>query len=271
MAQTYRVDSADVRTLLRVAGQVAAAKDEPRRWRQILLGSLRVLLRADAGLTLEIECAGEPTEGRVAKFYDLGIGGRERRGGLLRELNEPVIRDPLLTALLKRLVESRPSTVTFARSEVVREDVWKKSAVVVRRRATAGFDDAVASLTKLASPARVMGLLFLRLSGSGHPFGQRERTLLGLFHAELSWIYSAELKRRPEHATGLSPRVGETMAHLASGLDERKTALAMGLSPHTVHDYVKLLHAHFGVSSRDDLIARWARRAAGKEAAGKGK
>jgi DNA-binding CsgD family transcriptional regulator len=271
MAQTYRVDSSDVRTLLRVASQVAAAKDEPRRWRQVLLGSLRELLRADAGLTLEIECDGEPTLGRVAKFHDFGITGRERRAGLLRELNEPVIRDPLLTALLKRLCESRHTTVTFARSDVVRDDVWKKNAIVARRRATVGFDDAVASLTKMTSPARVMGLLFLRSSGGGHPFGQRERTLLGLFHAELSWIYSAEFKSRPEHAASLSPRLEETLMHLAAGRDERETAKAMELSPHTVHDYVKILYAHFGVSSRADLTARWTRREAGKEPAGKRK
>jgi DNA-binding CsgD family transcriptional regulator len=29
----------------------------------------------------------------------------------------------------------------------------------------------------------------------------------------------------------------------------------MGLSRHTVHDYVKALHRHFGVSSRGELLA----------------
>jgi len=31
----------------------------------------------------------------------------------------------------------------------------------------------------------------------------------------------------------------------------------MSLSVHTVHDYVKALHSHFGVSSRTELLARW--------------
>jgi DNA-binding CsgD family transcriptional regulator len=31
----------------------------------------------------------------------------------------------------------------------------------------------------------------------------------------------------------------------------------MAISAHTVHDYVKALYVHFGVSSRGELLARW--------------
>ena len=179
MAQPYRLDSADVRALLRVSGQVVADRDDPRKWRHFLRGSLRDLLRADAGLALEIEPDGQPSSGRVVAFFDHGLAGRDRRNAILRELNEPEITDPLLLALLKRLYGSRYDTVTFARSDVIRDDHWKKSPLVARRRAAAGFDDSVASLTRIKSPQRVMGLVFLRSTG-GHPFDQRERTLLEL-------------------------------------------------------------------------------------------
>ena len=31
----------------------------------------------------------------------------------------------------------------------------------------------------------------------------------------------------------------------------------MTLSVHTVHDYVKALYVHFGVSSRGELLSKW--------------
>jgi DNA-binding CsgD family transcriptional regulator len=34
----------------------------------------------------------------------------------------------------------------------------------------------------------------------------------------------------------------------------------LGISRHTVHDYVKSVYRRFGVSSRAELLARWVRR-----------
>ena len=43
---------------------------------------------------------------------------------------------------------------------------------------------------------------------------------------------------------------------LTAGRNERQVGLELGLSRHTVHDYVKELHRRFGVGDRAELLAR---------------
>lgn len=53
----------------------------------------------------------------------------------------------------------------------------------------------------------------------------------------------------------LSPRKRQTLDGLLSGLSEKEIANGLGLSLHTVHDYVKSLYRQFGVSTRGELLA----------------
>jgi len=53
----------------------------------------------------------------------------------------------------------------------------------------------------------------------------------------------------------LCRRERETLAGLLRGDSEKEVAAALGLSPHTVHIYVKSLYAFFNVSSRGELTS----------------
>lgn len=59
-----------------------------------------------------------------------------------------------------------------------------------------------------------------------------------------------------EHAD-LPPRVRQTLGRLLAGDSEKQIAARMGLSPHTVHCYVKTLYRSFEVSSRGELLSRF--------------
>src|SRR5688572_7268620 len=48
----------------------------------------------------------------------------------------------------------------------------------------------------------------------------------------------------PTDGRGLAPRVRETLECLLAGDSEKQIAARMGLSPHTVHVYVKRLYRH---------------------------
>jgi DNA-binding NarL/FixJ family response regulator len=47
------------------------------------------------------------------------------------------------------------------------------------------------------------------------------------------------------------------LQHLLEGDAEKQVALKLGLSPHTVHEYVKVLYRKLEVSSRSELLARF--------------
>jgi DNA-binding CsgD family transcriptional regulator len=58
---------------------------------------------------------------------------------------------------------------------------------------------------------------------------------------------------------GLSPRARQTLEALIRGDSEKQVARKLGVSPHTVHVYVKQLYRRFGVSSRGELLALFVR------------
>jgi DNA-binding CsgD family transcriptional regulator len=55
----------------------------------------------------------------------------------------------------------------------------------------------------------------------------------------------------------LRPREREVLAHLLAGYPYKTVATRMGISIHTVHDYVKAIFREFGVSSKGALLARF--------------
>jgi DNA-binding CsgD family transcriptional regulator len=55
--------------------------------------------------------------------------------------------------------------------------------------------------------------------------------------------------------TELSPRLRQTLECLLEGDGEKQVAARLGLSRHTVHDYVTALYRRLDVSSRPELMA----------------
>jgi DNA-binding CsgD family transcriptional regulator len=53
----------------------------------------------------------------------------------------------------------------------------------------------------------------------------------------------------------LSPRMRQTLERLVAGDSEKEVAVRLGVSPHTVHVYVKSLYRRLSVSSRGELFA----------------
>jgi DNA-binding NarL/FixJ family response regulator len=65
-------------------------------------------------------------------------------------------------------------------------------------------------------------------------------------------VLEAELNRLP-------PRLRQTMHSLLAGDSEKQAAAKLGVSPHTVHVYVKTLYRRYKVSSRGELLSKWVR------------
>lgn len=61
----------------------------------------------------------------------------------------------------------------------------------------------------------------------------------------------------------MTPRERQTLDRLLEGQSEKQIAAELGLSNHTVHIYIKALHAHFEVASRAELLAKFVTAVAG--------
>ena len=88
-------------------------------------------------------------------------------------------------------------------------------------------------------------------------FTKRDRRLLALLNMEVSELLGAKLA--PLGTPGVNDlpnRLRDVLLCLMKGDSEKQAARRLTISRHTVHDYVKSLHAHFGVHSRGELLAR---------------
>jgi len=77
-----------------------------------------------------------------------------------------------------------------------------------------------------------------------------------MIHRACGFLHEPATELSPAALRGLSSRLRDTLRGLARGLSEKQLAVELRLSPHTVHDYVKALHRHFGVQSRGELLTR---------------
>jgi len=106
-------------------------------------------------------------------------------------------------------------------------------------------------------------ILEIHRSGDDRPFSDRERQLVHLFTSSVPHLFAcsrrtpattADISMHDPRMDDLPPRLRPVLRQLLAGDAEKQVALKLGLSPHTVHQYAKLLHRHFKVSSRAELL-----------------
>jgi DNA-binding CsgD family transcriptional regulator len=99
--------------------------------------------------------------------------------------------------------------------------------------------------------------LGLHRAWGNQPFSRAEHKLIRLFHTELGRLWKKDALRQAQDPTSdLPPRLAQTLAELQAGASEKQVSIALGISRHTVHNYVKALHRRLGVSSRGELLAK---------------
>jgi DNA-binding NarL/FixJ family response regulator len=107
--------------------------------------------------------------------------------------------------------------------------------------------EIVRSVRRVGSE-RVECLVFARAPGAA-PFSDEDRAAVRLFHLEAPSLFA-------EPRVGLPPRLHHTFEGLLDGAADKDIALRVGLSVHTVREYVKSILRAYGVRSRAELLAR---------------
>jgi DNA-binding CsgD family transcriptional regulator len=145
-----------------------------------------------------------------------------------------------------------------SREQFVSDAEWYASAEFNEYHRQSGIDDFLAAVAPMTG-ASVLAVTSSRALHSPR-FESRERRLGRIFFRELGRHFGVNLLLRPgQDVEILPPRLRQTLECLLDGDSEKQVALRLGLSRHTVHDYVKALYRHFEVSSRGELMARHVR------------
>jgi DNA-binding CsgD family transcriptional regulator len=261
----------DALQLVELAGLVGFARTDPRAWRMELLSGINSIFHAAASVAIIARDLGQSPS--VISMIEVGLKSEEQRAALTREFNAAPFGDPLSRKALERFNAQKLDMLTCLRGELVDDPAWQSDPHVLTYRKGTGMGDCMLSLFRATERGAAFALIVFRAAvsepppGSAAPgtdvvsagrFGPRDRLLLDTLHRGIEGIYRAEESaRRVTPAASLPPRLRQTLEFLLTGDTERQVALKMSLSVHTVHDYVKALYAHFGVSSRGALLSKW--------------
>jgi DNA-binding CsgD family transcriptional regulator len=250
----------DVSALLRIAGEVneLSPNADVHTRRTHILQRLLVLIGGCWAVCTEIDrrylndngwavpqsvtCAGELTS------YQQDIVARYVTGNLGEV-------DPSIPPLLKR----RGSVVTVRRVDVV-DHSWYRSDHFNLVRRPIGFGESLYGLLTTPDGRRLK--LSLHREMNDAPFSERHVQLLQMFNENLASLYVAprpanERATSAGHWPALPARLRPVLERFLAGDGEKQAAHKLGLSPHTVHEYTKILYRTLGVNSRGELLARF--------------
>jgi DNA-binding CsgD family transcriptional regulator len=260
----------DVRALLRLSGEVRELGGDPEAWRRHLLAELGRLCGGTLGVAFEhwtprgvglenirrewsyMKCAdGYPSPAerslRNAHVVDRGFATERDRAFYYEHIYQgDTSDDPAWGEIFTRVrADNGPGDgLTYASDDLVDRRTWDTSPFVQERARACGLGHYVLSARFLYARGCIVGLQIARPWGE-KPFTPREVALVELVHAELGH----SLRRsQPAGVAELAPRYQRVLALLLEGQREKEVADALDLSPSTVHEYVKHLYRHFGVT-----------------------
>jgi DNA-binding CsgD family transcriptional regulator len=239
----------EVRDVFRLVGEIRELGADPSQWRPHMVRRISKMMNCEIVVSSEIHfrAAGE---GGVYHVHDIGWGCDQ--DGNTWQINTEREEKPeayWLTVLGK----APPATEKKSADESSSE----KPVVPVKPvRAVYGGTSFVLSQYPLPHLGAVDQLGLHRAWGN-QPFTRPQHRLIRLFHLELGRLWKKDaLQKAQDPTSALPPRLAQTLAELQAGSSEKQVSITLGISRHTVHNYVKALHRRLGVSSRGELLAK---------------
>jgi DNA-binding CsgD family transcriptional regulator len=257
MSKSSRLRFSDVRNAFRLTHECRDLGHDAAAWRRHAIEQLTRFVGAQVGVAAGFRL--EPGESpKFILFGDVGWSSPLHRADWYRRY---VIEGGNLQAsTYRRFAPQSDGLETHTREQFVDDAEWYQSAEFQEAHRLWGLDDLLASCHRTSDPPRLFGFILVRPLGEKR-FGERERRLVHLFHHELSrYVGTALALDKGGAVAGLPPRLRQTLECLLEGDSEKQVAARLGLSRHTIHDYVTALYRRLGVSSRPELLGLCLRR-----------
>ncbi len=250
MDKSGRVRLTDLRRAYRLIHDCRDAGDDPVLWPAVMAEGLSRLF--DARLVLVGEIGTDPQAPAIL-LADRGWQSPKDRDEWIQR--DVITQNFRTQTTFSRFMEVRGKLVTRVREQLVTDDEWYSSDEFNERNRAYGADDMLASHARVDHPRSLFGFNLNR--ELGHPrFGARERRLARMFHLELVGFFGTVLVRNSALPTArLPPRLQQTLQCLLDGDSEKQVAFRLGLSRHTIHDYVTELYRRLHVRSRAELLS----------------
>lgn len=252
MAKSQRLRFKDLRDVYLLVGECLELRVSPDAWNRRLIEGASRMVSAVGGVCIELQAPTPAHPPSRICFADWGFDSPAHRTHWLRYMADgEFARNPLMPGMLQR---ARPVAV-YRRRSIIDDATWYRSSTFQAYMREGEVDDGVGGLA-IYRDGRAHALGVHR-DLRDRPLELRHERKIRLLYAKIAKRIGGELTswvRGPVQV--LTPREREVLERLIGGDSEKVIAARLGLSPHTVHDYVRAVYRAFGVHSRSELCSR---------------
>ncbi len=257
VGQSQRLRLDDVRQALRLVGDCRDLGHDPDAWLGRAAAGLGPLCGAGPVLTFLLPPGGFRDSHAVRSFQDAGWDRPAHRAVCLEYTQANQFQQDASFQRFRRRKTGK-AALTQRRGQLVADRDYYASAYFNEARRPLWLDDSLVS--EAGRPGEPAATLLVLHRPLGSQFTPRDARRLHLFHVELAELIGRRLAAGPGGlAADLPPRLRRVLARLLDGDGEKQAALRLGLSRHTVHEYVTLLYRRYDVQSRAELLALFLR------------
>lgn len=248
------LSSDDSRAIIRLLGGVCAHPGNHVAKKRHLMEGLCRIIDADSwgwGLAAQID----PTEPSIHISLLHGRFSEEAYAAFTQAYDHPEMNG--VRALLASELDEKRCHLTRLRQQVNSEESCKKSEVYPFWQ-SAEINGTIISLCPLDRTTFSIVGIYRRLSSG--LFTPREKRIAHFLLSEVPKIHAEGWP--DDHGItllALSTREGTVLDLLMQGYSRNKIATSLGISLHTVNDYVKAVFKNFNVHSQAELIVRFQR------------
>jgi DNA-binding CsgD family transcriptional regulator len=189
----------------------------------------------------------------VTSFVDGGFENEPERAEFFRVIIHP----ELVAVVTKPLAEAMASQkiITCRRVQLLSDACWDESPVAMIWNHL-GFSDFIISAFPVGKDC-YSALGFHRRVRRPR-FTEEDTRLVNILSHCLTWLHHAvPPPQATSHVLQLSPRERQVLMFLIDGDSRKQVASKLGISEHTVSDYLKAVYAKFSVNSRAELLSKF--------------
>ena len=254
LTEEPHLPESDIRDMVRVLAEIATVGGEIQAKRQHLIHRLGELIGADAWIWSMLgEYDPAPTGGHPHTVFLTG-GLDDNQLALYLKSQEHPDMGRLTEGILSEF-QQRQVHLTRIQPQITSDEFYQ-STEVSRILGEAELGPVLLSIRPVRSGQVGVITLFRKL-GAPH-FTERDSRIAHILISEVGWLHDDSWPNHPRHEiSDLSPRLRSVLALLLHGEARKSIADKLGLSIHTVGDYIKLGYRHFAVHSQAELIRRF--------------
>jgi len=251
MAKSTRLTADQIRLAMRAVGECRDVGNDPAAWNMRIASFFMEQLRSVFTSCFTLRMAGSvPTVEQL--LFTLWRDNRLHSRWVKFTANH---RYRIYTSVQRFSERYAGEGLTLRRQDLIADREWLGSSER-SDRITASQEELLLS----AQPHEhgLSHVFSLNRADGDEPFTLQEKYLVRLVHEELGLLFGVRLSLNLASQAlpgDLTPRLQAVFVCLLSGDSDKQIAGRIGLSVHTVHEYVTALYRRFDVHSRAELFA----------------